>query len=281
MRKKKVALLCTAILACTPMTVQANDVEQLYDYYSVEAPEIEQFDKYDIITTYQEAQCASVKYSAVRNVDPHLAELVKRQKELSVRLTELEKELLGAYDLSFPEIVSLESEYKATETKLRSIELCLSISEIDVDLNFSAVPSRAEYLAARRELDDYMSSLELGTVPYTDVVSNPVKITEGSSYDWVYTEKGMSVVLLYNGMCTEVTDTSATFECGNGVTVIYTNLDSTCVSIGQSVNQGEPVGRSSDMVGVSLLLNGQHVSIFKHAELGGNDETNNIQNLRN
>jgi len=46
------------------------------------------------------------------------------------------------------------------------------------------------------------------------------------------------------------------------------------------MKQGEPVGRSSDMVGVSLVLSGQHVSIFEPAQIGGQDETEDVQDIR-
>ena len=281
MHQEKIALaVLVLVVTCTPLVAHANDVEQLYDYYSVDAPEEEPFGKYDTITTYQEAQCASVKYSAVRKADPHYEELISRQAELSHKLDELKKALQNAYSLSFTEIVSLESEYRSTEAKLKSIELCLSSADVDIDLNFSEIPSRSEYLNARKELDEYLASKELGTVPFTDVVAVMNKVTEGSNNDWIYTEKGMSVVLLYNGTCVETTDTTAVFDCGNEIQVSYTNMDSICAKVGQAMKQGEPVGRSSDMVGVSLVLSGQHVSIFEPAQIGGQDETEDVQDIR-
>ena len=74
---------------------------------------------------------------------------------------------------------------------------------------------------------------------------------------------GTSVTALFNGKVLKVTSDSVLLDCHNSIIVGYGNMKSISVSEGDTVYQGQTIGKSSSNLKMRLALSNKFVDISK------------------
>lgn len=255
-------LLVSLIICTNTFTVQAQTRSDLFDYYEIPVEEQTQFTGYDILISYQEAQRFLVKYAGVQKPTENLQASNDRLNSLQSELLRLEDRLNHAYDLSFAEITSLESEYVNTLERIRNVESSLQYKETNLAFDFNNVPSRGQYLNARKELDEYLDEINVGTVPNTTAVIASKEQRFINNTVWYFNEEVSTVVALYNAVCISTGDT-VVLQNSENITITYLGVESCYVKVGDKVEQGQPIGKYRDSLGVSLKLADTYVDFTK------------------
>lgn len=268
----KVAALTLLVIVLSCIDCKAATITDLYNKFdaecTVECPEFVT----KTISQYQRAEKYNYMYQYVNasNYDPVVLE--RRVSSLKNKLADLEERLLSAYNLDRDAIYSLESEYLTCKEELSKAEESLTNYSIEYHVpDIGDIPTQQEY--------EYALQLKNYCNPYQDIgeidnLAFPIQgdalisdITDSSVT--LRTPKNTLVTALFNGTVLDCDEHSVTIFCGSDVYVYAGHLDKVIVDKGDTLVQGDVIGKTSHDVLLKLKLGGKLCDVHKLFNEGG------------
>lgn len=258
-RAGKETVLAIIISCLITQTVSAATIQDLYDFYNVKCDVECPAEITDTINAYQRAEKYESMYQYVNSSTYDPIVLQRRVKACEEDLQTVTDKLLSAYDLTQDEIYTLESEYRICQQELKNAKAALSGCAIEYNIpDLGDVPTKKEY--------EYALHLKDFCNPYQEIgdIENLQFPVQGDALISDYTKSSMTlrttkntlVTSLFNGVVLDCDESSVTLFCGSDVFVYEGNLDKIIVDKGDTVNQGDVIGKTSRNVLLKLKLGG-------------------------
>lgn len=256
------------LLLSNPLTVHAETTAvDLYNFFDIPYSLVYPEEVLDTINTYMYAQKFDHMYKYVVTSQYDETILTDRIEAAESRIKVIEEELAYGYSLDKEEIYSLESEYVSLlkhisdeRSKLDSVEVKYTVPSNE------NTPTYYEYVDACNNRASVEAYADIGTF------SVPMKAPVASSWlinDFTETSvtfkvaEGTSVNSLWNGEVISIDADKLIISCHNEILLGYSGMQSTSVHVGDTVYQGQPIGKAKSDIKLKLSLNGTFVDISK------------------
>lgn len=263
-KKAPIALALALLLSSGAQHVNAQTVDDLYEMYGMIAPDAVPDDIRDTIMSYNNAQIYVVKYGSLCDVTTDYSRIKSQIEESKERVSQCHQQLADGYTLSVNTILKLESTILELEKKIEDMGQVMTEYEIQIPvIKPEDVPSKADYNSAINERSRY-SAYNLGNVSNVKVpaVGQASVVQSGTTYTQIETQEASSALALFNGQVTEVDGDYIKIQSGNNVFVEYYGLISTCVQIGDKIEQYQRIGSVKNQFQVALNLSGDYYPLL-------------------
>ena len=264
--KTKAGLITVLFVLLFVTPVQASSIEELYALYQIDYVNAYPDGIVKTMRSYQSAQKYVKRYRGVIESDFDSSIYTRRLEKYEAELKNIESMLLDGYDLSLSEIYSLEDKYSSIQSKIKSTQESMAVSENSIEkLDSSDVPTYTEYCEAVSRKAELDSNSPIGDLSKLKVpIKSSFLLDKHNKTSATYmTTDNAPIVALFSGKVVETSDTYCKIENSYGVAVYYRNLSDMSYSIGDVVDEGAVIGHSYSYVTLQLSLDNNFVDITK------------------
>lgn len=268
--KKALVILCLTLVCTTP--TKAATVEDLYNLYdlpcTVKCPEAAT----DTINAYQQAEKYNAMYHYIVESEYDSSVLTNRVDMLQKNLDALSDKLLACANADIDTIYELESQYTDCKQKLDEAKLAVNSCDIDYTIpQIGEVPTVKQYhsaLSVKEYSNAYKDIGDIETLSYP-VDKDAVVYDSDSTHVTIRTVHGAMVKALLSGKVVKCTDTSVTIHCGGNIYVLEDQLAKVFCDVGDTVVQGDIIGKANRYVLLKLKVGGVLCDVNKLFSKGG------------
>lgn len=259
-RVRKAWILGLVLTCASVQVTSAATIKDLYDKYEIDCDVECPPSAIKTIAQYQRAEKYNTMYQYVMesSFDPSI--LTTRINNLEERLENIESQLLNGCDLDQNAIYALEAEYTKCMKQLQDAQSSMEVCDVSYEIpDIGSIPSYEEYIEAIKIKDMSSPFVEIGDITDCDF---PV---EGST---IFTEltptklsmacvAGSTMYAPLSGRIVDVSDGNVTIYCGGEVYMLVDGLKRTAVRVGDTVVQGEVIGKAEHDYTLKLKIAGK------------------------
>lgn len=268
-KKRKFIVACVILsLLQNPLNVKAETTAvELYNFFDMPYNLVYPEDTLDTINSYIYAQKFDRMYHYVVTSQYDESILINRIESAKARLEQVTADLKHGYSLPKNEIYSLESEYsqltsyiKDEEKKFETVPVTYTIPTRE------NTPTYIEYVDACNNKAAVEAYADIGTVafPMEAPVASSWLIEDSDSTSVSFkVANGTSVYSMWNGTVLAVVEDRIVISCNNEILIGYANMKDISVEEGDTVYQGQPIGKANSQLKLKLSLNNTFVDISK------------------
>lgn len=242
---------------------KAQTVDDLYAVYGLATQNSVPDAVKETVMAYNSALVYAARYKNISAVVTDYTRTKQRIADYEDQIVRYSESLQDGYTLPISTILELESKIAYCEKQIAYLESSMNEAEVDVpSMEISDIPSKADYIRASEELENY-SSYQLGVV---DGVHYPVtgEILSFSATDQMAIFKipeAASTLSLFHGVVAEVDGDYVRVSHGNNVYTEYFGLSTVGVSAGEELNQYQRIGSSRGQFQMSMNVNGKYKNL--------------------
>lgn len=259
--------LLTTILLSQSVCAAEPTAAELYDFYGIPYSVVYPEGVLETINYYLYAQKYEHMYKYV--LTSHFDDTIipDRIHAAEERLNEIISCMQGGYFLSREEIYSLEQEYNTTVKYIDAERSKLDTYSVDYRAPTTAnVPSYEEYIEACNTRAEVESHADIGR--FVTPMEAPVSSTwliESTTKNTVTFKvaNGTSVSALWNGQVVSVDNDKIVVSCYNEILVGYSGMAYIKVKVGDTVYQGQSIGKAGSTLTLKLKLGDTFVDISR------------------
>ena len=264
-KERKIWTVVLVVLLCLiPSTTYAATAEELYAKYNITYESPYPYDVIETISAYDNAKKFVAMYSYVITSEYDVEALKLKVEELTQKLNSTEVQLLDGYNLSTDEIYALEDNYITTKEQLENARLSLA----SVDLNYSIpnadnTPTYSEYKSALSKKNAIDAKCNVGDIEELSVPvsGNALVYSSVDKYTTYSVSNDVDVLALFNGVVSDTSDKYVIINHYNNIYTRYDNLYNVSVEVGDTVVQGQVIGRADKKFNLALKLAGRFVDV--------------------
>lgn len=263
-KKSTAKIIAVLLILSKSMVVRAETVDDLYSTYSI-VSEVQADDTdLQVVKDYDTVKKFVAMYNYIDLSVPDTDSQDRLVRELTETIEEIDKELVAGYDLSFSEILDLESRQSEAYSRIQRVNSTRNFAQVEIDVpEIDSVPTYDEYIRAKQAVNDFELSKEIGDVSNIKIPTTDASTVSkhSSLFTVIDTGSGSGVTALWKGTVSYADSSMVIIDTVGDVEVTYKNLTSVGVSEGDKVTQYQRIGFAADTFSIMLQIDSEYYDI--------------------
>lgn len=263
-KKKAAKIIVVLLLLSKSAVVHAETVDDLYDVYSVYSEVRAAEEDLQVVKDYDTVKKFVAMYNYIDLSVPDTESQDKLVRELTSTIEQINSKLATGFDLSFAEILDLESKQAEAYSRIQRVNSTRNFAQVEIDVpEIDSVPTYDEYIRAKQAVNDFELSKEIGDVTNLQIPTTGTSTVSkhSSLLTLIDTGSGSGVTAVWKGTVSYADDNMVIIETVGDVVVTYKNLTSVGVSVGDKVSQYQRIGFAADTFSIMLQIDSEYYDI--------------------